>query len=255
MLNRFISAITHPEGHRHDVMRVVAFGVIPKRALQVVECDDVIAGVQRHRGGVDPLLRGFRGGRRLPGRLAFADAQVEARALEQLTLFRVSIEDRAEEARRAGKVVSLKRLDAPFVYRDRLIESRFAGCRRGRLRDRHRYRPIRGGTRSRRGGHGLPAGSLCRFRPFDAPSSSGGCLYGPALFRHAPPASGRGDSSKTGSRGSSGCPPPDRQRRICCLTYFLASSTRLKTCLFERPCRFASTRIASRRVIAGESVS
>jgi len=63
----------------------------------MIECDDVIAGIERDGRGIYAFLGGLGSGRRLAGRLAFAHTQVEAGSFQQLALLRIALENGSEE--------------------------------------------------------------------------------------------------------------------------------------------------------------
>src|SRR5262245_30985702 len=110
----------------------------------MIECSIVIARIERHRCRVHALLRSLWCWGRPTGRLAFADAQIESRAFEQLPFFRIPFQDGPKKTRRTSKVMLLKRLDTALVDGDGLVESRLARGRWWR-RLRRRCRRWEGG--------------------------------------------------------------------------------------------------------------
>ena len=213
--------------HRHDVVRVVAFGGIGQRARQMIESRAGIAGIQGDGRGVDPFLgRLGRGGP--PGRFALADPQVEVRPLLELALLRVALHDGAELDGGALIVVALQRAHAVFVHGERFVIARLA---RRRRRRRGRLGRPRG---ARRGPRRASPGALPSWRPpvrrrlgdtpgRDAPAGRGPCRGSalrlpscrlgrlavragtfslPGLFGHA--VSTRGACARTGAAGKTG---------------------------------------------------
>ena len=175
MLESLVRPISHPQGDRHDVVRVIVIGILAERPLEVIECAGVIAGIERDRCRVHPF-----GGRlrrsRLAGSLPLADAQVESRPFEQLPFFRIPVQDGPEKAGCALEIVALECLHPALVNRNGLVKARLSrGRRRGGLR-RDRDRDSRPGSRRTRfwlGGDGLSSCFLDGFDPFDAPDSLG----------------------------------------------------------------------------------
>ena len=133
----------------------------------------------------------WRGG--LPGGFTLADAQVESRAFQELALVGIALQNGAEKTSRAREIVTLQGLNPALVDGHGLVELRLPGGR-GRFRLHGEPGHPRCRLRSRGSTLGLDrsglswSGFLCGFGPFDTPGGPGGCLYGPALLRHAPPA-------------------------------------------------------------------
>ena len=134
VLERFVDSPSHAERHRHDVVRVVAVRVIAAARAAGDRARRVIAGVQRDGRGID-ALRGVLGPAAGARGFALADPQIEARALQQLALLGVALDDGPEEPGGGLEVVPLERLDAALVDRDGFVEARLAG-RRGAGRRR-----------------------------------------------------------------------------------------------------------------------
>jgi hypothetical protein len=216
MLDRFVGAVSHPQGYRHDVVGVIAVGVLAEGALQVIQRTGVIAGIQRYRRGVDLFGRRFRY-RRLSRRLALAHAQIQARSLEELAFVGVTLEHGPEEPGGTLKIVALEGLNTAFVDRYRFVEAGLSHgdgsfCRWGHL--------WRWGRRLDRLGSALgwirPCGGrlLATYGPLDAPNGLGG-LHGPALLRQSASCSlWPRHSNKTPSGGSSASYSGDRRRTI-----------------------------------------
>src|SRR6266542_5550650 len=195
MLECFVGAVPHPKGHRHDVVRVIAIRILTQGTLEVVERAGMIPRIERDGCGIHAFgWRTWRGG--LPGGLALADAQVEPRAFKELALVRIALQNGAEKTSRPREIVSLQGLNPALVDSHGLVELRLPGGR-GRFKLHGEPGHTRRRLRSRgstpgpdRSGPSWSAwsGFLCGFGPFDTPGGPGGCLYGPALLRHAPPA-------------------------------------------------------------------
>ena len=113
------------QGRRHDVVRVIVVRVGGQGALEVCRAPGVVPGVQRDRRGVDPLPA-------VSGRrawLAVSRSQTRkysrARSSSSRSSGYRSMTVRNSSAA-AGEIVTLQRLHAALVHRDRLVEARLS---------------------------------------------------------------------------------------------------------------------------------
>ena len=98
-------------------MGVVAVRSLLQRAVEVPEGAFDVAGVQRDGRGVDPFGRCLGAGWPAGG-FTLADLQIEPRALDELALVRVPLNDAAEAVGGRREVVALQRADACLVDRE-----------------------------------------------------------------------------------------------------------------------------------------
>src|SRR5262245_61628331 len=201
VLERGGRVLTPRHRHRHHVMRVIVLRILGERALQVVDGRGLVAGVERHRRRIHPLLGGSGIGL-LRHQLALADLEIEARALEELALVGITLDDAAQGVGGGGKVMTLKGLKAALVEGDGFVIGRLPQWRRRWLRSSGSR--VNGGGAGGFGARRTPGG---RNGPPPGGLTSGGAgAGGPARLRHrsrrAVGSVSRKDSSKSLAGGS-----------------------------------------------------
>lgn len=133
MLQRLVRTSLDAERRRHHVMRVVVVSVGGERPLQMPHRAAMVARIQRNGGRIDVVPRRL-WWRRLAVGLAFADAEIQPGALEQLPLLGISLDYGSEQVGSRGVLAALKGLYAPLVDGDGFVEAGLSRWCRGRSR-------------------------------------------------------------------------------------------------------------------------
>ena len=211
----------------HHVVGVVAARLLVERPLDVPERGVRVAGAQRHRCRIDALGGRLRAGGPLGG-LAFADAEVEAGALDELALLGIALRGPGGTTRRRR--------------RSRGAAARGRRSRRWRLprKSSVSWAAAAETARSGRGGDDRPDAGL-------APASAWRPTPSAAAWRPASPAACRG-----GRFGSASRPAWRRaSRRASRLTGGRADAGCVFCHRFAVRRRFAGRAAAARRCLDG----
>jgi hypothetical protein len=185
VFKRLVGAVSHTQGHRHNVVGMVMIRIFTERALEMVKCTGMIAGVQSDRRCVHVFRGSLRGGRLARG-FPLADTKIETGPFEQLSLFWIPFENGSEETGGTLEIVALECLHAALVDGYGLVKAWFPGGWRRWSRGRHgrsESRPAVARTRPWLDCNGLASRFSAVFGPLDAPDRLGGRLDGPALLR------------------------------------------------------------------------